>query len=88
MLKECEIKPTVNQVEFHPQLYQKELLEYCQKNNIQLESYSPFAKGEVIYIFSKNFKNIKFIEKKLLLNYTKNTKNKQFYSLLPKMCYQ
>ena len=37
---------TVNQVEFHPSLYQKALLEYCRKNNIQLEAYSPIAQGE------------------------------------------
>lgn len=44
--KNSTIKPVVNQVEFHPFLYQKELLEYCQKNNIQLEAYSPLAHGE------------------------------------------
>ena len=31
----------VNQVEFHPFLYQKELLGFCEKNTIQLEAYSP-----------------------------------------------
>jgi diketogulonate reductase-like aldo/keto reductase len=45
LLAECEIKPTVNQVEFHPFLFQKELMEYCKKNEIILEGYSPFAKG-------------------------------------------
>lgn len=44
--KYSTIKPVVNQVEFHPFLYQKELLEYCQKNKIQLEAYSPLAHGE------------------------------------------
>ncbi|MHA2357756.1 MAG: aldo/keto reductase [Candidatus Heimdallarchaeaceae archaeon] len=48
LLEICEIKPTVNQVEFHPFLYQKELLDYCRKNDIILEGYSPFAKGQRI----------------------------------------
>ena len=38
--------PSVNQVEFHPFLYQKELLEYCQRKGIQAEAYSPLARGE------------------------------------------
>jgi diketogulonate reductase-like aldo/keto reductase len=42
------VMPMVNQVEFHPFLYQQELLEYCQKNNIALEAYSPLAHGEKI----------------------------------------
>ncbi|MHA2309597.1 MAG: aldo/keto reductase [Candidatus Heimdallarchaeaceae archaeon] len=48
LLEICEIKPTVNQVEFHPFLYQKELMEFCQNNDIILEGYSPFAKGQRI----------------------------------------
>lgn len=38
---------TVNQVEFHPTLYQKELLDFAFKNDIILTAYSPLAKGEV-----------------------------------------
>lgn len=38
---------TVNQVEFHPFLYQKELLDYCQRNNIVLTAYSPLARGKI-----------------------------------------
>lgn len=36
----------VNQVEFHPSLYQKELLEYCKQNDILLTAYSPIAQGQ------------------------------------------
>jgi len=39
------IQPTVNQVEFHPFLYQKDLLDYCTENKIVLEAYSPLVKG-------------------------------------------
>jgi diketogulonate reductase-like aldo/keto reductase len=34
-------------VEFHPLLYQKNLLEFCHTNGIVLEGYSPFGKGAV-----------------------------------------
>jgi diketogulonate reductase-like aldo/keto reductase len=37
--------PSVNQVEFHPFLYQKELLDFCRHHHIQVEAYSPLAKG-------------------------------------------
>jgi diketogulonate reductase-like aldo/keto reductase len=44
----CEIPPTVNQVEYHPFLYQKELRDYCRSKEIVLESYSPLTKGNRI----------------------------------------
>ncbi|MGM0547735.1 MAG: aldo/keto reductase [Bacillota bacterium] len=37
----------VNQVEFHPTFYQKDLLEFCRKNGIILTAYSPLARGEI-----------------------------------------
>src|SRR2546422_7331586 len=37
--------PAVNQVEFHPFLYQKELLGFCVSEKIQLEAYSPLTRG-------------------------------------------
>ena len=46
-LPECKINPAVNQVEFHPELIQPELLKYCQNKNIQLEAWSPIMKGRV-----------------------------------------
>ncbi|MES1215337.1 MAG: aldo/keto reductase [Bacteroidota bacterium] len=38
--------PVVNQVEFTPWLYLKELLLYCKEKNIQLQSYSPITRGK------------------------------------------
>jgi diketogulonate reductase-like aldo/keto reductase len=38
--------PAVNQVEFHPFLYQKSLLTYCRENKIQIEAYSPITRGK------------------------------------------
>jgi diketogulonate reductase-like aldo/keto reductase len=45
VLASAKVPPAVNQVEFHPFLYQKELLDYCRKHRIQLEAYSPLTRG-------------------------------------------
>jgi diketogulonate reductase-like aldo/keto reductase len=45
LLEETSIVPAVNQVEFSPFLYQKDLLEYCEEKNIQLEAYSPLTRA-------------------------------------------
>jgi diketogulonate reductase-like aldo/keto reductase len=37
--------PAVNQVEFSPYFYLKDLLDFCRSHKIQLESYSPLTKG-------------------------------------------
>jgi diketogulonate reductase-like aldo/keto reductase len=41
-----EVVPAVNQVEFHPYLYQHDLLEFCRKKNIAIEAYSPLTHGK------------------------------------------
>jgi diketogulonate reductase-like aldo/keto reductase len=46
-LPNCKIKPMVNQVEFHPEVAQPDLLEYCKNHQIQLEAWSPIMKGAV-----------------------------------------
>ncbi|MBA4493326.1 aldo/keto reductase [Paenactinomyces guangxiensis] len=43
--KHCDILPMVNQVEYHPLLTQKELLQYCKQEGIQLEAWSPLMRG-------------------------------------------
>ena len=37
--------PTVNQVEFSPFLYQKDLLDFCKSHEIVVEAYSPLTQG-------------------------------------------
>jgi methylglyoxal/glyoxal reductase len=46
ILQDSDVVPAVNQVEFHPFLYQNDLLSFCEKNSIQLEAYSPLTRGK------------------------------------------
>ncbi len=48
LLRECEIKPAVNQVELHVYLQQPELVNYCKDNQIAIEAYSPLAHGYIM----------------------------------------
>jgi len=48
LLKDAEIKPMINQVEFHPRLTQKELVAFCRKQAIQLEAWSPLMAGQLL----------------------------------------
>ena len=44
-MQSSNIVPSVNQIEFHPFLYQKDILQFCNDNNIQVEAYSPLTRG-------------------------------------------
>jgi diketogulonate reductase-like aldo/keto reductase len=45
MLAGSHVVPAVNQVEFSPFLYQRELLAFCRAHKIQLEAYGPLTRG-------------------------------------------
>lgn len=45
LLEICNVVPAINQVEFSPYLYQKELLDFCNSHDIRLEAYSPLTRG-------------------------------------------
>jgi methylglyoxal/glyoxal reductase len=45
LMQSSDVLPAVDQVEFHPFLYQERLLRFCEKNRIQMEAYSPLTRG-------------------------------------------
>ena len=48
LFKTAKIKPMVNQIEFHPGMLQKEIVEFCKKHDILVEAWAPFSNGEVL----------------------------------------
>ncbi|WP_062238933.1 aldo/keto reductase [Fictibacillus sp. FJAT-27399] len=48
LMKDAEIKPMINQVEYHPKLSQKELQEFCKAQGIQMEAWSPLMQGQLL----------------------------------------
>nr|WP_284700313.1 aldo/keto reductase [Planococcus beijingensis] len=48
LLKDAEITPMVDQVEYHPFLTQAELHKFCKAHDIQLEAWSPLMQGKLL----------------------------------------
>ncbi|MDB5185726.1 MAG: glyoxal reductase [Candidatus Saccharibacteria bacterium] len=49
LLQTAEVIPTVNQIELHPKLQQRETRDFCAQHEIKVESYSPLMRaGEVL----------------------------------------
>lgn len=42
------VQPMVLQNEFHPKLIQQNILDYCKKNKIQYQAWSPLMRGEIL----------------------------------------
>ncbi|GME85523.1 unnamed protein product [Ambrosiozyma monospora] len=43
---DLKYRPVINQIELHPWLARPDLVEYCQKEGIEIEAYSPLAHGQ------------------------------------------
>ena len=74
ILSFCKIKPVINEVEFHPYLYQKELKEFCDKEDIKILGFYPFIKGKKTNNkFEKlmNEKNLDLLNEKLFKDLSK-----------------
>jgi diketogulonate reductase-like aldo/keto reductase len=48
LMDNSAVKPVINQVEFHPFLLQRELLEFDHKNGIAHEAWGPLTKGKYL----------------------------------------
>jgi len=46
LLADTDTVPAINQVEFHPYLYQRELLDFCVARGIVVEAYCPLTQGQ------------------------------------------
>ncbi|MEW9095304.1 MAG: aldo/keto reductase [Clostridiaceae bacterium] len=47
LMKDAEIKPMINQIEFHPRLTQSKVRAFCKQNDIQVEAWSPLMVGKL-----------------------------------------
>jgi len=48
LAKHSSLKPVVNQVELHPALAQNALREYCSRDDILVQAWSPLARGRIL----------------------------------------
>ena len=48
LVENCEIKPMVNQIEFHPGYTQPETVKYSQENGMLVQAFSPLGCGAVL----------------------------------------
>ncbi|XP_061462197.1 glyoxal reductase-like isoform X2 [Rhineura floridana] len=48
LLAGCRVPPAVLQVEFHPELAQSELLDFCRRKGIHLQAYSSLGTGQLV----------------------------------------
>lgn len=46
LMQDGEVKPMVDQLEFHPWLLQEDLQQFCTENDIQYEAWSPLMQGK------------------------------------------
>lgn len=55
LLKTAKIKPAINQIELSPAWQQKEVVEFCKKNDILLQAWQPIAPFRRGWILQKEF---------------------------------
>ncbi|MCM1349173.1 MAG: aldo/keto reductase [Firmicutes bacterium] len=48
LMADAELMPMVNQIEFHPGFMQKQCVDFCEKNSILVEAWSPLGRGRVL----------------------------------------
>jgi D-xylose reductase len=65
LLSYAEIKPVINQFENHPYLNQRNLVKYCQANNIQVMAYNSICRGGYVYKYHSKV-NLNLLEEELI----------------------
>jgi diketogulonate reductase-like aldo/keto reductase len=48
LFTKANVKPAVNQIEFHPGFMQKEVVSFCKKEDIIIEAWSPLGTGKLL----------------------------------------
>ncbi|GCB85235.1 hypothetical protein scyTo_0025990 [Scyliorhinus torazame] len=48
LLAQCQVRPAVLQVEYHPHLLQSELLAFCSESGLHLQAYSSLGTGRLV----------------------------------------
>ena len=48
LIEDCEIKPMIDQIEFHPGFMQEETVDFCRKNDIVVEAWGPLGTGKML----------------------------------------
>ncbi len=43
-----DIVPAVNQIELHPELQQRDVVDFCKQHGIAIEAWSPLASGQIV----------------------------------------
>ncbi len=46
--RSADIMPFINQIEVHPGLNQREIVDYCKRENIMIEASSPLGNGQIL----------------------------------------
>ena len=54
LLENCEIKPMVDQIEYHPGYTQEATVQYCKQNNILVQAWSPISRGRIFHDITLN----------------------------------
>lgn len=46
LLAHSKVKPSINQFEIHPLLWEDDTIEFCREHGIAIEAYSPLARSD------------------------------------------